>query len=667
MNTDLETNHRLKHISLLCIITSVAINLVVLFGWGTNYLLLSQFGHDYKPQPIITALMLLQLSGNLFVYVYKPRHIVIHLLIMISSLAVIFILTLILIDDFTGLYLNIEKWFILDNLVHSESRISPPMIVMGLLMNITFLLLFIYKEDGSRIKDTAAWLAFTMLVVISFILMGYLYNARLFMYTGGEQLTTVALPAAISFLFLCIGLTVAIGKDHLPLSAFMGPSLFSRLMRVTIPPVIVLIIFQNWINIIALPLHIQSWHPLTVAFFCIILALLISIFLFKVTLTISKDIDRSHEMLLQTQEKLRNSLFYNRGLIEATLDPLLTISKDGKITDVNHATEIVTGLPREQLIGSDFSNYFTEPKLAKKGYKTVLEKGFVENYELVIQDKSGNKKNVLYNAILYKDTGGNIAGIFAAARDITKRKLIEEEAKKYQADLERSNKELQQFAYIASHDLQEPLRVITSYLQLIERRYKDKLDQDANEFIDFAVNGANRLQQMITDLLSYSRVETRGNPFTKTDSNTVVKRALENLAILIEENHAVITYDNLPSLIIVDEEQLVIVFQNLLNNAIKFHKPNHPPKIHIFAEEQDTQWLFGVHDDGIGIDLQYKDKLFIIFKRLVGKEYSGSGMGLAICKRIVERHGGHIWVESKPEKGSTFYFTIPKEISTFYQ
>lgn len=660
MNADLEVNQRLKHISLLCLIISVAINMVVLIGWGTNYLLLAQFGSHYKPQPIITSLVLLQLSSDLFVYLYRPTHTAFRLLALMSTLLLIFIISIIMIDDITGLCLDIERWFILGQ---TASRISPIMIITALFMGIAFLLLFASKADNTRSKSTAAWIAFTLLMIISFILIGYLYGTPLFMYTGGGQLTTAALPAAISSFLLCAGLIMAIGKEHLPLNMFIGPFLLARLMRATIPLIIMFIIVQNWINVLIFPLHIASEHVLTTALISIISVILISFLLFKISLTITKDIDRSHQALQQMKEKLQNTLRYNRELIEVSLDPLLTISKDGKITDVNRATEIATGVPREQLIGTEFSNYFTEPKLAKQGYQKVLEEGSIKDYELVMKDKSGNQKNVIYNAVLYKNFDGKIAGIFAAAQDITQRKLIEQEAKKYAFDLERSNHELQQFAYISSHDLQEPLRVITSYLQLIERRYKDRLDQDANEFIRFAVDGAERLQRMINDLLSYSRVGTRGNPFTTTDLNTVLQLALENLAIVIEENHAVITYDNLPTLI-VDEEQLVTVFQNLLSNAIKFKKPDESPKIHIFAEEKESEWRFGVCDNGIGIDLQYKDKLFVIFKRLVGKEYSGSGMGLAICKRVIERHGGNIWVESKLEKGSTFYFTIPKKIST---
>lgn len=239
----------------------------------------------------------------------------------------------------------------------------------------------------------------------------------------------------------------------------------------------------------------------------------------------------------------------------------------------------------------------------------------------------------------------------------TERKRAEDEIKRYTAELKRSNKELQQFAYIASHDLQEPLRMISSYLQLIERRYKGKLDKDADEFINFAVDGAERLQNMINGLLAYSRVETKGKPIQKTDCETVIKETLSNLKVAIEESGAKITYDSLPTLM-ADSSQLVQVFQNLISNAIKF-RSNETPRIHISAKLRENEWLFCVQDNGIGIDPKYNDRLFIVFKRLHGREYPGTGIGLAVCKRIVERHGGKIWVESQIGKGSSFYFTIP--------
>ncbi|TAN42317.1 MAG: GHKL domain-containing protein [Nitrospirae bacterium] len=224
-------------------------------------------------------------------------------------------------------------------------------------------------------------------------------------------------------------------------------------------------------------------------------------------------------------------------------------------------------------------------------------------------------------------------------------------------ELKRSNEELRQFAYIASHDLQEPLRMISSYLQLIERRYKDKLDKDADEFIAFAVDGANRLQEMINGLLDYSRIETRGKPFEKTDCESVLQQTFDNMQVAVRESGAVVTHDPLP-VVVADKTQLIQVFQNLIANAIKF-RSGEIPRIHISARQEKDGFVFSVRDNGIGIEPQFNDRIFTLFRRLHGREYSGMGIGLTICRRIVERHGGKIWVESELGKGAVFYFTIP--------
>ena len=228
------------------------------------------------------------------------------------------------------------------------------------------------------------------------------------------------------------------------------------------------------------------------------------------------------------------------------------------------------------------------------------------------------------------------------------------------AELGRSNADLQQFAYVASHDLQEPLRMVSSYTQLIARRYKGKLDADADEFIAFAVDGANRMQRLILDLLAYSRVNTAGRQFEPTAMETVLKAALNNLTNAVKESQAIITHDPLPA-VMGDDKQLAQLFQNLLSNAVKFGGAQ-PPRIHISAKQTDGEWLFSVRDHGIGLDPQYADRIFVIFQRLhTREEYPGTGIGLAICKKIVERHGGHMWVESELGKGATFYFTLRDE------
>lgn len=226
------------------------------------------------------------------------------------------------------------------------------------------------------------------------------------------------------------------------------------------------------------------------------------------------------------------------------------------------------------------------------------------------------------------------------------------------AELERSNADLQQFAYVASHDLQEPLRMVASYTQLLARRYKGRLDSDADEFIGYAVDGATRMQRLINDLLAYSRVKTQGKAFTPTNCDRIVDEVLDNLRALVEGSHAVVDREPLPT-IMADERQLGQLFQNLVSNAIKF-RGEHPPRVHLSAERKDGAWLFSVRDNGIGIDPQYADRIFVLFQRLHNRsEYPGTGIGLAICKKVVERHGGRIWVESQLGKGATFYFTIP--------
>ena len=582
----------------------------------------------------------------------------------------------------------------------------------------------------------------------------------------------------------------------------------------------------------------------------------------------------------RADEELHASFRYARSLLESSLDPLLTISPQGRIMDVNKASELVTGLPREQLIGSNFSDHFTEPQKAETGYQKVLGEGQVRDYPLTIRHLSGHTTDVLYNATVYRNEAGTVQGVFAAARDITKRKeaerrldftnsllalfaqkatareyldsavdvirrwsgcqalgirivdehreipyeswagfepgflelenrlsldrdnccciravsaefedqdralltpagsfrcddsiafvnqlppekraryrgncmkfgfaslaivpiryrdeiigaihladrrpgcfpaaivefiesmspLIGEAIHRFQTeaelakhrnqleelvgqrtgeleasnlhlqkeivqradaeaslrqsaqDLERSNRDLEQFAYVASHDLQEPLRAVGGYVKLLQHRFPDKLNAAAHEYITGAADGAERMQGLITDLLAFSRVGTQGGAFAPADLNARLSDALNNLQVTITESGAKVTSDPLPTLP-VDGTQIAQLFQNLIGNAIKF-RSERAPEIQMGARQEKERWLFWVRDNGIGIEPQYSGRIFQIFQRLhTRKQYPGTGIGLAICKKIVERHGGEIWVESQPAQGSTFYFSIPE-------
>ncbi|HEY9073840.1 MAG TPA: ATP-binding protein [Desulfobaccales bacterium] len=242
--------------------------------------------------------------------------------------------------------------------------------------------------------------------------------------------------------------------------------------------------------------------------------------------------------------------------------------------------------------------------------------------------------------------------------ELDERRRAELRLAQYAQDLTRSNAELEQFAYVASHDLQEPLRMVASFTQLLAKRYRGRLDQDADEFIGFAVDGANRMQQLINDLLAYSRVGTRGKSPAPTDLNEVLGYAEANLNEVIKENGAVVTHEPLP-VVDVDQVQFTQLFQNLLANAIKFRR-GETPRIHVSVQAKDGDWFLAVQDNGIGIAPEHKERIFAVFQRLHSRaEYPGTGIGLALCKKIVERHGGRIWVESTPGQGSTFYFNIP--------
>jgi PAS domain S-box-containing protein len=265
---------------------------------------------------------------------------------------------------------------------------------------------------------------------------------------------------------------------------------------------------------------------------------------------------------------------------------------------------------------------------------------------------------VLARQRVLPDRAGKAARMLVAMIDITERKAAEAELRRAHDELARSNAELEQFAYVASHDLQEPLRMVSSYTQRLGRRYGDRLDGDAREFMGYVVDGAARMKPLIEDLLAYSRVGTRGKEMRRMPIDAALRRALLNLRGAVEEAGAAVTYDNLPE-VVGDEIQLAQLFQNLIGNALKFRSAS-VPRIHVSCVEREHEHEFAVRDNGIGIDPQYFERIFMVFQRLHTKtDYPGTGIGLAICKKVVERHGGRIWVASQPGEGATFHFTLP--------
>ena len=410
-----------------------------------------------------------------------------------------------------------------------------------------------------------------------------------------------------------------------------------------------------------------------------------------------------NEQLNNSLEALKDSEKRYRSIIENIQDAYMRSDNEGIIIMASPSAARIYGYDSfEEMIGTSALLYYKNPNDRRYLLDYLQKYGKIEAYESEALRKDGTCFYVSQNAQFHYDNSGQIQGTETLVRDITnlktaekeiqknlekERKLTEElsstneelhaiseevqtsndelrhaqnNLRKLVSELKISNKELEQFAYVASHDLQEPLRMITSFTQLIEKRYKGQLDGDADDYIGFVVDGAHRMKDLIDDLLEFSRLNTDVREFELVIMEIALEDVLRNLKPTIKETKAQITHDYLPN-IIGDHVQIIQLLQNLIGNAIKF-KGNNPPEIHISAQDQGIEWLFSVSDKGIGIDQNHQKQIFSIFKRLhTREEYPGTGIGLSISKRIVEGHGGQIWIESELGKGSTFYFTIPKK------
>ena len=364
---------------------------------------------------------------------------------------------------------------------------------------------------------------------------------------------------------------------------------------------------------------------------------------------------REEAQLAETSSYLENLFKYANA-------PIIVWDPDLTITRFNPAFEKLTGLLAEDVVGKHLQMLFpAEQAEESPTYVSIASEGKREGVvEIPITAADGSVHTVLWSsATIYDESGESVIATIAQGHDITQRKFAETALREAVDNLERSNQDLEHFAYIASHDLQEPLRMVSMYTELLRKRYHGQLDSDADDFISYAVEGAQRMSQLLGDLLEYSRLSTRGKEPKPVSAQIAMDEVLANLQGQIADTDATISIDILP-MVMADESQLMRVFQNLISNSLKFHRDGVPPIIAIAAEPEGELWRFCITDNGIGIQAEYFDQAFETFRRLHPRaSYPGTGIGLAICKRIVERLGGSIWVESSSEVGTTFCFTLP--------
>ncbi len=353
-------------------------------------------------------------------------------------------------------------------------------------------------------------------------------------------------------------------------------------------------------------------------------------------------------------------------ILQGNIEGIAIADTQGIIGWVNDTFSLLSGYAKSDVIGTNVGALFAGGQNVYETMHPKLREASHRRAETQMCRKDGSRIPVLVTLSAVRSDADMITHHVLEFSDIAELRRTREELILRTRDLGRSNLELEQFAYVASHDLQEPLRMVASYTQLIGQRYRGKLDADADEFIGFAVDGAVRMQAIINDLLMLSRIGTHNMPFTRVDANQSLEMAMTNLRLAIDESGAKIVCGPLPMLD-ADSSQLTRLFQNLIGNAIKF-RGDRRPVVETGAERQDGEWIFHVRDNGIGIAPEYFERVFMMFQRLHSRqEYSGTGIGLTICKKIIERHGGRIWIESEPGKGTTFFFSIPFDIASSHQ
>ena len=506
--------------------------------------------------------------------------------------------------------------------------------------------------EAADAPDLGHALLLPITILAYLVLVGYLFNVKIF-YEWLQ--VAVAVNTGISFCFLCLA-SFCIRPQSWLMKVFTGEEAGAIMARRLLPALLMLPLIIGWLRLQGERIGIFG-SELGVA----LVAATYAICFFWLVWFNARSINRTDHIRRLAEDALRESEMRFRLLFAQAAVGIKRMDFQGHILEVNDKLCEILGYSRVELLQLTLA-HITHPEdlaleQAELGRLLARE---ISNYSIEKRcvRKEGSVIWVRVTSSLPFAGDQHAEWWISVVEDITTRKQAEDALQQMTVELARSNKDLEQFAYIASHDLQEPLRAVAGFIGILKKQYKDKLDADALDYIDQSIEGAERMKALINDLLTYSRVGTRGEALKSMSMQAALDRAINNLQLAISESKTVITHDALPA-IMADASQMTQLLQNLIANAIKFCGKSRP-EINITARHDDEHWVFGVRDNGIGIEPQYFERIFLIFQRLhTRNQYPGTGIGLALCKKIVERHAGKIWVESAQGGGSTFYFTIP--------
>ena len=517
-------------------------------------------------------------------------------------------------------------------------------VITAILFSILGGVLFLLSSARRSPTDIGHAVLLPLSLAIYLVLLGYFYGIRALYF---QMNLAIAFSTALAFLCLCFA-AFCIRPETWLTTVFTSNGAGGTMARRLLPYILALPLAIGWIRLNGERLHFFS-SEVGVA----LVAVTYTVCFLWIVWINARAVNKTDLQRFKAEETVREAQARTQAVLNGIAETFYSLDRQWRFTAVNPAAERAPfGRQASELLGKVIWDLF--PGLVgtpiQKHYLDAAEHVRLEHYE-ALSPLNGRWYEVFMQ--------GQTSGIDVYMRDISERKRAEESLRRLADELARSNKDLEQFAYVASHDLQEPLRAVGGFLGIIKKQYAPNLDEEAREYIDHAVDGAERMRTLIHGLLAFSRVGTKGGEFLPLAMTDAFRNAQSNLQTVIEETGAIITCENLPE-ITADLSHMTQLFQNLIGNAIKFHKPGEIPKVDVYSKRERGHWLFCVADNGIGIEPQYFDRIFLIFQRLhTRSQYQGTGIGLAVCKKIVERHGGTIWIESTPGQGSTFCFTVP--------